>query len=305
MKPIEDAPSRHRLQWIVLSLSPNIGFKTLRGLLAHFDNDLAAVFTASPTELRQAPGIGAKTARDISAIDLARLADELAQWQRQGILALTPADALYPARLLATEDHAPTLFFQGSQRPDTWRRCVSIVGTRYPSPVAKHLTLQLSLKLARAGLTIVSGLALGIDAAAQASALAAGGSSIAVLGSGLLNVYPPQNRSLASRIRQSGALLSETHPRLPPNAQRLVARNRIISALGAALIVVESDADGGAMHSARFARRQGRRVFTFRLPASGNRQLMREGAAVLPSDPEQALGYLLAHVESAAPASPI
>ena len=98
---------------------------------------------------------------------------------------------------------------------------------------------------------------------------------------------------IASRLLKSGALLSEVHPRLAPNAQRLVARNRIISALGEALIVVESNADGGAMHCARFAREQGRRVFTFRLPASGNRQLMRDGAAVLPSDLDRALAYLL------------
>ena len=148
------------------------------------------------------------------------------------------------------------------------------------------------MKLARAGCTIVSGMALGIDAAAHTSALEAGGHTVAVLGSGVLNIYPPRNRWLASRILESGALVSEAHPRLAPNAQRLVSRNRIISALSGAVIVIESDVDGGAMHTARFAREQGRKVYTFRLPASGNQQLMRNGAAVLPSDLDAAIKYL-------------
>lgn len=298
MKPID---AETRLRWLALSLLPNIGAKTLHNLLAHFDCDLSAIFGAEETELRKAPGIGAKTAYEIINIDLARLALEQAQWERQGVQTLTAAEALYPTRLKDAHDHPPTLFYRGCQQPAAWRKCLSIVGTRYPSQVAKFLTLQLSMKLARAGLTIVSGLALGIDAAAQASALEAGGASIAVLGSGVLNVYPPQNKLIASRILKSGALISETHPRLPPNAQRLVARNRIISALGEALIVVESDAEGGAMHSARFAREQSRKVFTFRLPASGNWQLMRDGAAVLPSDPDKALGYLLNYSASLDP----
>lgn len=291
---LRTAARRHRIQWLALSLLPNIGLKTLTNLLAHFDGDLTTVFSAEPTELRKVAGIGAKIAREITQTDLVRLAGEQAQWEAEGVQTLTAFDALYPARLMDANDHPPTVFLRGSLQPQAWKKTVSIVGTRYPSQVAKILTLQLSMKLARAGVTIVSGLALGIDAAAHASALEVGGTSIAVLGSGVLKVYPPQNRAIAGRILKSGALLSEAHPRMPPNAQRLVARNRIISALGEAVIVVESDADGGAMHSARFARSQGRRVFTFRLPASGNRQLMRDGAAVLPSDLDQALGYLLA-----------
>ena len=290
MKPTDVSP---RTQWVALSLLPNIGAKTLQNLLTHFGHDLSAVFSAQPDELRKAPGIGAKIAREIKNIDFIRLAGEQAQWEGQGVRALTTVDVIYPSRLKDTADHPPTIFVRGCSQPEAWGKCLSIVGTRYPSQVAKILTLQLSMKLARAGVTIVSGLALGIDAAAHASALEVGGKTLAVLGSGVLNVYPPQNRLIASRILESGALISEAHPRLAPNAQRLVSRNRIISALGEALIVVESDADGGAMHSARFARDQGRRIFTFRLPASGNQQLIRDGAAVLPSDLDHALEYLL------------
>ena len=253
----------------------------------------SAVFVATPRELQSVTGIGAKIAREIKNVDLETLARELPDWARAGhtsfalhrhiipkapaIRAGFPADHLC-ARLLATQED--------------WEPTIAIVGTRYPSQVAKILTLQLSMKLARAGCTIVSGLALGIDAAAHASALEAGGHTVAVLGSGVLNIYPPQNRLLAKRILESGALVSEAHPRLAPNAQRLVSRNRIISALSGAVIVIESDVDGGAMHTARFAREQGRKVYTFRLPASGNQELMRNGAAVLPSDLDAAIKYL-------------
>ena len=156
---------------------------------------------------------------------------------------------------------------------------MAIVGTREPSKEARYITLQLAMQLARADRAVVSGLALGIDTAAHAGALSANGVTVAVLGSGICNIYPEANRPLAQRIRAKGALLSETHPRWSANAQRLVSRNRIISGLSRAVIVVESDADGGAMYSARFAGEQGRPVYTFDLPAGGTHQrLIAEGA---------------------------
>ena len=290
MKPTDpDA----RAQWIALSLSPHIGAKTVSNLLHHFQADISAVFTASAAELRAVSGIGPKIARDIQNIDPARIARELSDWEGRGIRVLTYADACYPAALKDVPDYPPTLFLRGSWRPQEYQRSIAIVGTRHPSQVAKILTLQLVTKLARSGCAIVSGLALGIDAAAHAAALAAGGTTIAVLGCGVLNIYPPKNRTIASRIVDSGALVSEVHPALAPNAQRLVSRNRIISGLSQAVIMIESAADGGAMHTARFAMEQGRKVYTFRLPASGNGKLMRAGAAVLPSDLERAIPYLL------------
>lgn len=143
-------------------------------------------------------------------------------------------------------------------------------------------------------------MALGIDAAAHTGSLSAQGVTIAVLGSGVLKVYPPANQELAERIRESGALLSELHPFDSANAQRLVSRNRIISGLSRAVIVVESDAQGGAMYTARFAREQGRSVYTFDLPASGNQALIRSGAVVLKRD--DPLDFMLGALESAAAA---
>lgn len=290
MKPIDvDA----RAQWIALSLSPHIGAKTFSNLLRHFDGDLSAVFSATATDLRAVPGIGRKIASDILGIDPKRVAREIIEWEGQGIRTLTSDDDCYPQALRDIVDCPPALFLRGAWQPESQGRSIGIVGTRAPSQVAKILTLQLSTRLARAGCLIVSGLALGTDAAAHAAALEAGGETIAVLGSGVLNVYPARNRRMAARIVESGALASEAHPRLAPNAQRLVSRNRIISGLSQAVVVVESAIDGGAMHTARFALSQGRKVYTFRLPASGNQQLARDGAAVLPSDLDKAIPYLL------------
>lgn len=175
------------------------------------------------------------------------------------------------------------------------------MGTRSPSQDARFITLQLAMQLARAGYAVVSGLALGIDAAAHTGALSAAGATIAVLGSGVLNVYPSGNQELAERIRDSGALVSESHPYGSANAQRLVSRNRIISGLSRAVIVVESDAPGGAMYTARFAREQGRPVYTFDLPASGNQSLIESGAIVLKRD--DPLDLLLGALNAAAVAT--
>ena len=281
MKRVEDpAP----LQLIALSLSPNIGSATLSNLLQHFDHDLDTALAAPPHELMRVRGIGEKIASEIGAIDLDRLAAEVEAWRDDGINILMRGDADYPAPLNAADD-GPLAFFCSRVLPaEIWSNAVAIVGTRSPSNEARYITLGLAMQLARAGFAVVSGLALGIDTAAHTGALSANGFTIAVLGSGLLRIYPEANRTLAERIGAGGALISETHPCWGANAQRLVSRNRIISGLSQALIVVESDIEGGAMYAARFAGEQGRTVCTFDLPASGNQRLIAEGAVVLRRD---------------------
>ena len=277
-----DAPSQ--LGWLALSLSPNIGALTLNNLLEYFDQDLDAVLAAPSYELMRVRGVGAKIASEIGSIDLDRLAQDLAAWRAGGIEILMRGGEHYPQPLKETSDLPLTLFASRVMEPGIWSKAVAIVGTREPSKEARYITLQLAMQLARADRAIVSGLALGIDTAAHAGALSANGVTVAVLGSGICNVYPEANRPLAQRIREKGALLSETHPHWSANAQRLVSRNRIISGLSRAVIVVESDADGGAMYSARFAGEQGRPVYTFDLPAGGNQRLIAEGARVLRRD---------------------
>lgn len=283
---------------IALSMSPNIGAKALQNLRKHFDGDLAAVFAATPRELQRVRGIGAKTAAEIVRMDPQQVAARIASWRKAGVAIETIQQRQYPAPLRDLDDGPPTLFWRGCARPEAWAKTVAIVGTRRPSQDAQFITLQLAMRLARADYAVVSGLALGIDTAAHTGCLSARGVTIAVLGSGLLKVYPQANQKLAERIRESGALVSEAHPYDSANAQRLVSRNRIISGLSRAVIVVESDARGGAMYCARFAREQNRPVYTFDLPASGNQSLIQSGAIVLNRD--DPLAILLGALKSPA-----
>jgi DNA processing protein len=195
------------------------------------------------------------------------------------VTVVTLNDADYPAALRQVEDAPPTLFVCG-----TWRekRCVAVVGTRSPTRDASEAARQIGFELAQRGYQVISGMALGIDSAAHIGALAQPeGSTSAVLGSGVLNRYPPENRALAQAILQRGALLSENHPNAQPKPSTLVARNRIISGLCEAIIVVQTEADGGAMHAARRAVEQGRRVYTLEDAASGNRALIDSGATMI------------------------
>jgi len=289
MKKVDAAS---QLQWLALSLSPNIGAATLNNLLRHFDRDLDAILAAPAHELMRVRGVGAKIASEIGAIDLARLAHQVETWRAGGIEVLMRGEDSYPQPLKDTRDLPLALFASRIMPAETWSHAVAIVGTREPSKEARYITLQLAMQLARAGRVVVSGLALGIDTAAHTGALSADGITIAVLGSGICNIYPEANRSLAERIREKGALLSETPPCWSANAQRLVSRNRIISGLARAVIVVESDADGGAMYTARFASEQDRPLFTFDLPSSGNQRLIAEGAIILrPDDPLRDLPF--------------
>lgn len=268
--------------WVALSLVEHVGAKKLRALAASFDGDLTAALAADARRLQRVPGIGPKIAAAIGAVDLAAVTAEIPRWQAAGITLLTLDDPAYPSALRGVEDAPATLFVSG-----TWheRPAVAVVGTRSPTRAALDAARQLGFELAQRGIQVISGLALGIDSGAHLGALAApDGVTTAVLGSGVLNVYPPGNRALAQAVTLRGALLSEVHPEAQPRPATLVARNRIISGLCAALIVVETAVDGGAMHAARRAGEQGRRVYTLASAASGNQALIAGGAGVITPD---------------------
>ncbi len=268
--------------WIALSLVEHVGAKKLRALADAFDGDLDAVLAADAKALQRVPGIGPKISATIRAVDLAVVAEAIPRWGAAGIALITLDDPAYPDALRQIADAPPTLFVVGA-----WHdlHSVAVVGTRSPSRLAADAARQICYELAQRGIQVISGLALGIDSAAHIGALAhPSGITSAVLGSGVLNVYPPGNRPLAQAIVGRGALLSEVHPSAQPKPSTLVARNRIISGLCQAVIVVETAVDGGAMHAARRATDQGRRVYTLDLPASGNRALLDSGAIPITPD---------------------
>jgi DNA processing protein len=272
--------------WIALSLIEHLGGHKLRALLDAFGGDVEAVLAAEPAALQLVPGIGPKLAAAIRSVDLHKTEQAMRRWAEAGVHVLPRASAAYPPRLRALGDDAPpTLFARGHLAALTAEmRSASLVGTRHPSTPAREAAFRLGMELALEGWAVVSGLASGIDAAAHHGAASGRGRGVAVLGSGVLQIFPAEHASLAELLlRQGGALVSEVSPDARASTPRLVARNRLISGLSDTVIIVETQADGGAMYAARAALAQGRALCALDLPASGNQALIAAGAVGLPA----------------------
>ena len=272
---------------MLLSLVSGVGPRIRKTLLAHFGS-AQAVLAAAPSDLREVPGIGAKISRAISAA--AREIDveaELAMCRERHIAVIIESDDAYPSRLKEIPDPPGVLFVRGAFAP-TDGLAVAIVGTRHATQYGLAQAERLAAGLSRAGYTIVSGLARGIDAAAHRGALKAGGRTLAVLGSGVLNVYPPEHVELAGEISLRGAVMSENPPLSPPLAGAFPQRNRIITGLSLGVIVVEASERSGALISARHAMEQGREVFAVpgrvdNRMSRGCHRLIRDGAKLVES----------------------
>ncbi|MCC6793299.1 MAG: DNA-protecting protein DprA, partial [Thermomicrobiales bacterium] len=201
---------------------------------------------------------------------------------RAGISVITIADADYPRLLAQSPSPPPVIYVRGALLPED-ALAVAIVGTRRSTSYGREVTIRISAGLAEAGVTVISGLARGIDAAAHHAALSAGGRTIAVLGSGVDIIYPAEHRALADAIIENGALVSDYAPGRKPDAPNFPARNRIISGLSLGVVVIEAPNRSGALITVDFAADQGREVFV--VPGSvlsdnsaGCHRLLRDGA---------------------------
>jgi DNA processing protein len=233
-----------------------------------------------------AAGLDAKT---IEALLLAQrkldLDAELERVERAGVQLLSRDEAGYPAPLAQIPAPPPLIYVKGRlEEVDGWS--VAVVGTRSPTTYGKEATRRIVGDLAGAGVTVVSGLAIGIDTIAHTAALEQGGRTIAVLACGLDMVYPERNSGLAEQIRSSGALISEFPLGLRPTPQLFPVRNRIISGLSLGTLVVEAGARSGALLTVGFALEQGRDVFAIPGPifspkSEGPNQLIRDGAGLV------------------------
>lgn len=265
--------------WVALSLLRHVGLKTIRALLANFDT-VDAVLSADQRDLKRVPGVGPKIAGAITEIDLRHTENAISRWHKAGVTVLTLHDPAYPTRLRDLDDAPPTLFLRGEGvLPPATTRVIGIVGTRHPTPNSARTAFRLASGFTSSGYVVVSGLALGVDTEAHRGALHyPDGITFAVLGGGVLNPYPPENWLLTQTILKRGLLLSEQNPDAGVNSAGLVSRNRIISGLSDGLLVIETAVDGGAMHAARFAKLQGRKLFAVNNDATGNRALIDGGA---------------------------
>jgi DNA processing protein len=270
---------------LALTLVPGLGPKLTAALLDRFGT-AATIRIANAEQLSQVPHIGEKLSRQfavaLSRIDLQKELDLLAQ-HKVSIVPLS--DANYPALLTRIGNPPPLLYYRGNFLPAD-AKAIGIVGTRHCTGYGRRMADRLSSSLARAGYTIVSGLALGIDGVAHQAAITAGGRTIAVLAGGLSRIYPPQHIELAARVEQSGCLVTETAMSMAPEAGMFPARNRIISGLSIAVVIVEAPEGSGALHTASHALTQGREVFVIPGPAdsaasAGCLRLLREGARLI------------------------
>ena len=269
----------------VLNALPNIGPITLNRLLAERGDDPRTVLTAGQRRLESVRGGGPVISASIAAwrehFDLAREEERMA---KSGADFITGRDAGYP-RLLK-EIHDPPIGLYRKGRYEFGVPCVAIVGSRRTTLYGQATAKRFGAELARLGFCVVSGLARGIDTAAHEGALSVGGKTAAVLGTGIDLIYPPENLELYRRIEAEGVILSEFPFGRRADRQSFAMRNRIVAGVSDAVIVVESDVDGGAMITARFAGEQGRLIFAVpgridQNSSAGCHQLIRDGATLL------------------------
>lgn len=250
---------RERLTWLALAAVKGIGAVRFRRLIEAFGS-AEAVWAATPAQLRQVGLPQAVLASLLAAREAADPAALQAQLAKHAITALTWADEDYPRRLKELESAPAALYVRGDLLPeDDW--AVAIVGTRRLTAYGRQVAQELAAFLARHGITVVSGLAKGIDGAAHKAALDAGGRTLAVVAHGLDMVYPPEHTQLAAEIAKSGALLSDYALGIQPDAANFPPRNRIISGLAQAVVVIEAGEQSGALITAGYAAEQGREVF--------------------------------------------
>ena len=294
--------------WLAFNKVPRIGRVRIGMLEAHFGT-LEQAWRAGLTELTAA-GLDSRTATTVATRKLRIDPDaELEQVVKAGIRAYTWHDDEYPARLKEIYDVPPVLYVRGELSPDD-ERSIAVVGTRKPSAYGREVAYQLTQDVAKSGVTIVSGLALGIDAVAHQAAVDAGRRTVAVLGSGVDVIYPWRHAKLVERIVENGAIVSEHPLGTRPSAQHFPRRNRIMSGMTLGTVVIEAGEKSGALLTAHHALEQNREVFAvpgnvFAPTSRGTNRLIRDSAAKLVIDykdvlQELNLSYVGEQIEMAA-----
>ena len=275
----------------VLARTPALNIERLRALI-----EVAGLEHALEPGAIAVANLPAAARAYLTSPDTLALQADLRWIERSGACLILADEPPYPPLLARIASPPPVLFVLGNASALRESRQIAMVGARNPTPGGRATALDFATQLSRAGAVITSGMAVGIDAASHAGALAAGGRTVAVCATGLDQVYPRQHTGLADRIREHGALVSEFPPRTPPRRQYFARRNRLISGLSAGTLVVEAALASGSLQTAGFAARQGRPVFA--IPgsihnplASGCHELIRGGAQLVQT-PAQVLSAL-------------
>ncbi len=283
--PTLDADRHDLVGRLRLAAVPGLGSRLRRRLLERFGSP-EAIFSAGSREIAAVEQMTRKAAASLQNDAGTAAAEKLLADCRRHQIDVLLEDAPGFPRLLSQIDDPPDLLFVRGQLAPSDGLAVAIVGARHATGYGKRVAEQLAGGLARAGCTVVSGLARGIDAAAHRGAIAAGGRTLAVLGSGLLEIYPPEHRDLARDVINHGALISESPPFAEPQPGAFPRRNRIVSGLSLGTVVVQAAERSGALITARLAGEQGREVFAVPGPidcrvSGGCHRLIRDGATLV------------------------
>ncbi len=272
--------------WVALSRVPRLGSARFRLLESYFDGDLSTAWNAPARDLR-ASGVGRAVAQSIvNARETSSPDQELSRLRDAGVTAINWHDPTYPHRLRETDDAPPVLYVRGIL-PAVETPSVAVVGTRHPTDYGYRVTAELCASLAAHGVTVVSGLALGIDSRAHKSVVDAGGVTVAVLGNGLDTVYPRENLRLAERIvAEGGAVISEFAIGVRPEASHFPRRNRIISGMTLGTLVTEAGETSGTRWTVYHALEQNREIFCvpgsiYSEASKLTNRLIREGAKLV------------------------
>ena len=286
----ETEDRKHREHLFALNAVEGIGPVGINILLKHFGT-VERIFDAELYEIAKLPRFNPILATRILTVrkQLDQYRQKFDELTTRGIEILFKEDTGYPTLLKSLPD-APIFLCKIGELSEVMDKCVAIVGSSKPTSEAIDLTLHLSIQLVNAGFTIVSGLADGIDANAHYGTLSVDGTTIGVIATDLSNIYPYQNKQLAEQLCEKGCIFSEHAFPTKPTPVNLVTRNRIITGISIATVVVETTIEGGAMHSARYAERQDRPVFACQWNSqnsgsAGTRQLIAKGA--IPFQPNQ------------------
>ncbi len=270
-----------RSAWIALNLLPGLAPRQIEVLLAGF-GEPEAILEATEADLQARGRLSAKSASRVCGFQRQKaLEEELREAERLKVTIMTREEPEYPASLLAIPDPPPVLYVRG-ELLERDRLAIAIVGTRKSTTYGRRTAERLGRGLAEKGLTVVGGMARGVDSAAHRGALSAKGRTVAVFGSGLAKLYPPEAKELFDAIAQSGAVVSEWPLATPPLPRHFPQRNRVVSGLALGTVVVEAPKASGALITARLAAEQGRDVFA--VPgrvdspqSEGAHRLLREG----------------------------
>lgn len=296
-----------RAAWLALATVPGLGARGIAQLIQRFGS-ARGVVEADERELRAVARVSRKALHSLAALDAPRVAEVLDRARDTGQTVLVPCDPIYPSRLRTIPDPPPVLFAIGDLECTT-RPAIAIIGSRNHTRYGGEVAQRLAEVAAGAGVVVVSGMARGLDAVAQRAAMRAGGNSVAVLGTGADVAYPRENAGLHDQLRRQGLILSESPPGRTAHRGAFPRRNRLISGLAEALVVVEAAEGSGTLITVGCALEQGRDVLAvpgpITSPASrGTNRLIRDGATPI-LDPDDLLLALGCDGSSAPRKSPL